>query len=62
MDYTCETYNKFMQGADVFKEEDADYLNSLSELLFLILILYRENIQEVLSSWFSEKFQRVICI
>ncbi|XP_031429237.1 kinetochore protein NDC80 homolog [Clupea harengus] len=32
LEYTCETYNKFMQGADTFEEEDADYLHSLKKL------------------------------
>ncbi|XP_062409326.1 kinetochore protein NDC80 homolog [Sardina pilchardus] len=32
MDYSCESYNKFMQGADMFDEEDADYLNALKRL------------------------------
>lgn len=31
-DYTCKTYNEFMQGADTFEEEDAEYLNALKRL------------------------------
>lgn len=61
MDYTCETYNKFMQGADLFEEEDADYLNSLSELFFFFFDLpyfiqrkHTKNSLIVLCVWFSE--------
>lgn len=31
MDYCSDTYNKFMQGADMFEDEDEDYLNKLSK-------------------------------
>lgn len=31
MDYCSDTYNKFMQGADTFEDEDEDYLNKLSK-------------------------------
>ncbi|XP_030630892.1 kinetochore protein NDC80 homolog [Chanos chanos] len=32
MDFTCDAYNKFMQGADTFEEEEADYLCALKKL------------------------------
>ncbi len=31
MEYCSDTYNKFMQGADTFDDEDEDYLNKLSK-------------------------------
>lgn len=32
IEYCSKTYNKFMQGADTFEDEDADYLSQLSKL------------------------------
>ncbi|XP_043109106.1 kinetochore protein NDC80 homolog [Puntigrus tetrazona] len=32
MEYCSDTYNKFMQGADTFDDEDDDYLNKLKKL------------------------------
>ncbi|KAL2096092.1 hypothetical protein ACEWY4_008240 [Coilia grayii] len=32
MEYTCDTYNKYMHGQDTFEEEAADYLISLKKL------------------------------
>lgn len=31
LEYSSKTYNKFMQGADTFEDEDADYLSHLSK-------------------------------
>ncbi|XP_028818040.1 kinetochore protein NDC80 homolog [Denticeps clupeoides] len=32
MDYTCKTYNKFMEGIDTYEDDDAEYLASLKKL------------------------------
>lgn len=32
VDYTAETYSKFMQGDDTFEDEDETFLIKLSEL------------------------------
>ncbi|KAF4084248.1 hypothetical protein AMELA_G00126520 [Ameiurus melas] len=32
LEYSSKTYNKFMQGADTFEDEDADYLSHLKRL------------------------------
>ncbi|KTG02904.1 hypothetical protein cypCar_00025591 [Cyprinus carpio] len=32
MEYCSDTYNKFMQGADTFEDEDEEYLNKLKKL------------------------------
>ncbi|KAL2099905.1 hypothetical protein ACEWY4_004299 [Coilia grayii] len=32
LDYTCDTYNKYMQGSDTFDEESAEYLTKLKKL------------------------------
>ncbi|XP_038856697.1 kinetochore protein NDC80 homolog [Salvelinus namaycush] len=47
-DYTAETYNKFMQGADTFDEEDADYLAELKRLY---------NVDEGLLASMEEKYR-----
>lgn len=33
LDYTAETYSKFMQGEDTFEDEDELFLSKLSEYL-----------------------------
>ncbi|XP_052317030.1 kinetochore protein NDC80 homolog isoform X1 [Oncorhynchus keta] len=48
LDYTAETYNKFMQGADTFDEEDADYLAKLKRLY---------NVDEGLLASMEEKYR-----
>ncbi len=40
MEYCSDTYNKFMQGADTFDDEDEDYLNKLSKSYCIIILHY----------------------
>uniref|UniRef100_A0A8C9TQ60 Kinetochore protein NDC80 n=1 Tax=Scleropages formosus TaxID=113540 RepID=A0A8C9TQ60_SCLFO len=46
LDYTAETYNRFMQGADVFEEEDREYIAKLKKLY---------NVDEVMLESLAEK-------
>ncbi|KAG7492367.1 hypothetical protein MATL_G00013450 [Megalops atlanticus] len=46
LDYTSETYNRFMQGADTFEEEDQEYLTKLKRLY---------NVDETLLESLAEK-------
>ncbi|CDQ77501.1 unnamed protein product [Oncorhynchus mykiss] len=48
LEYTAETYNKFMLGADTFDEEDADYLAKLKRLY---------NVDEGLLASMEEKYR-----
>ncbi len=38
MEYCSDTYNKFMQGADTFDDEDEDYLNKLSKSYCSVMV------------------------
>lgn len=38
MEYCSDTYNKFMQGADTFEDEEDDYLSKLSKLHHSVII------------------------
>ncbi|KAL4660489.1 hypothetical protein GN956_G545 [Arapaima gigas] len=46
LDYTAETYNRFMQGADTFEEEDQEYIAKLKKLY---------NVDEVMLESLAEK-------
>ncbi|KAM6959391.1 kinetochore protein NDC80 homolog [Aplochiton taeniatus] len=47
LDYTAETYQKFMQGADTYEEEDEAYLGRLKKLF---------NVDEALLASMEEKY------
>ncbi|KAL0979827.1 hypothetical protein UPYG_G00190310 [Umbra pygmaea] len=48
LDYTADTYNKFMQGADTFDEENVNYLHNLKKLY---------NVDEVHLASMEEKYR-----
>lgn len=68
VDYTAETYSKFMQGDDTFEDEDETFLIKLSkqdvplwsESFFMLVCIFEHNVKTFVSILFELFYGKIL--